>query len=645
MKKGLIAGLLLLSLPAFALAQTNRSYHYTSIDYTYDVQKDTTVLVEETESYAFVGEYHQAVRDIPHKLLSAITDVSVIDADTNQPLTFSYGKLEKTAPSSWNHYTTYEKNGETYIEWYYDISKTSNPSAHRWTIRYTIHGAVAFYKDHDELYWNLFTTYNVPVDHVDATIKLPGEITLPTASFYTTHNLQYNWSQPDKSSYRFTVDAVPPNESVTFAVGWQKGLINQGAFWAELALTYLLYVLSILFVLGSIAFSLVYWRWQEYQNRGQGTIVPQYEPPENLRPAMMDILLHGTISKRTWAATVIDLAVRGFVTIKEDEPKPIWRQPIFSLGIIFAIFCGIIIWILIVAILHSASQDIITYGMIGLIPIFFIVVFFVLSGAKFSSFFPKEYLIESTEKSLGNTLEDYEQKFLRTILATGNGVFSTKKLKDSHTKAEALYYALQKVEEELDKETASDTKAYIIAPGQFIGIAAIIFFALIPVYFLNLLPPSAMPYLVFFGMAIFSFLIILYAIKGRPRLNKEGHILKEHILGFKMYLETAERYRMQNLTPDMFEKYLPYAIIFKVEKRWAKAFESMSLPPPTWYAGTGYVGGSTSSSGSSGFSSTAFTGAFSASFASAFSSSGAGGASGGGGGAGGGGGGGGGGAS
>ena len=57
-----------------------------------------------------------------------------------------------------------------------------------------------------------------------------------------------------------------------------------------------------------------------------------------------------------------------------------------------------------------------------------------------------------------------------------------------------------------------------------------------------------------------------------PRLNQKGALLKEEWLGFKMYLETAERYRMQNLTPDMFEKYLPYAMIFGIEKKWAKAF-------------------------------------------------------------------------
>lgn len=135
-------------------------------------------------------------------------------------------------------------------------------------------------------------------------------------------------------------------------------------------------------------------------------------------------------------------------------------------------------------------------------------------------------------------------------------------------------------------------------------------------------------------------------IKYEARLNKEGRILKEGWLGFKLYLETAEKFRLQNLTPDTFEKYLPYAMIFGVEKKWAKAFDALHLPTPGWYTG-GYRGvGSSSFSSASSFSPSSFSASFASSFSSAFASSGAsGGGGGGGGGAGGGGGGGGGGAS
>jgi hypothetical protein len=130
-----------------------------------------------------------------------------------------------------------------------------------------------------------------------------------------------------------------------------------------------------------------------------------------------------------------------------------------------------------------------------------------------------------------------------------------------------------------------------------------------------------------------------------PRLSQRGFLLRDDWRGFVLYLKTAEQLRLQNLTPDLFEKYLPYAMVFKLEKQWARAFESMNMAAPTWYAGAYVASASSSSPSNAGFSPSAFSASFSSSFTSAFSSSGASGASGGGGGAGGGGGGGGGGAS
>ena len=145
-------------------------------------------------------------------------------------------------------------------------------------------------------------------------------------------------------------------------------------------------------------------------------------------------------------------------------------------------------------------------------------------------------------------------------------------------------------------------------------------------------------------VTVVSFLALWSFFKYESRLNKEGQILKENWLGFKLYLETAEKYRLQNLTPDLFEKYLPYAIILGVEKKWGEAFAHLSMTSPEWYHGAGVAHAGSISSATSGFSSSIFSASFSSSFTSAFASSG-GGASGGGGGAGGGGGGGGGGAS
>ena len=40
----------------------------------------------------------------------------------------------------------------------------------------------------------------------------------------------------------------------------------------------------------------------------------------------------------------------------------------------------------------------------------------------------------------------------------------------------------------------------------------------------------------------------------------------------------------------MFERFLPYAMAFGVEKKWAGAFKDIVREPPTWYVGNSAIG-------------------------------------------------------
>ncbi len=57
-----------------------------------------------------------------------------------------------------------------------------------------------------------------------------------------------------------------------------------------------------------------------------------------------------------------------------------------------------------------------------------------------------------------------------------------------------------------------------------------------------------------------------------------------------MYIDTAEKHRIEfhnNPTKfrGVFEKLLPYAIIFGLEKKWSEEFKEIYQEPPTWYQG------------------------------------------------------------
>jgi uncharacterized membrane protein len=168
-------------------------------------------------------------------------------------------------------------------------------------------------------------------------------------------------------------------------------------------------------------------------------------------------------------------------------------------------------------------------------------------------------------------------------------------------------------------------------------------------FFTQSISPLATSALVAGGLASYLFYHLLKA----PTLA--GAKIFDQIDGFRLYLMTAEKDRFEKLnppeiTPQVFEKYLPYAIALDCENQWSKKFEAEAAaagmaPTSTYsnYTPLWYSGSSFSRLGAAGFS-TALGASMASAAASASvapgssSGSGGGGSSGGGGGGGGGGG-------
>jgi uncharacterized membrane protein len=78
----------------------------------------------------------------------------------------------------------------------------------------------------------------------------------------------------------------------------------------------------------------------------------------------------------------------------------------------------------------------------------------------------------------------------------------------------------------------------------------------------------------------------------------EGRKVLDHIAGFKQYLSITEGERLDRMTPpkdtpELFEKYLPFAIALAVENHWAKRFEGVLAAASAqgqqgfgWYSGS-----------------------------------------------------------
>ena len=55
--------------------------------------------------------------------------------------------------------------------------------------------------------------------------------------------------------------------------------------------------------------------------------------------------------------------------------------------------------------------------------------------------------------------------------------------------------------------------------------------------------------------------------------------------GFQDFMGRVEGDRMKSISPDLFEKFLPYAIALGVEKQWAANFKGLLTRSLSWYAG------------------------------------------------------------
>ncbi|NCU42361.1 MAG: DUF2207 domain-containing protein, partial [Candidatus Moranbacteria bacterium] len=365
----------------------------------------------------------------------------------------------------------------------------------------------------------------------------------------------------------------------------------------------------------------------------------EYEPPHHLPPAIGGVIVKEKISPKTWVSTIVDLAVRGYIKIEEDPVQAWMKYLIFLPGIIGAFFVGQIIFVM------MPTED----AFLKILALCVFVGIGVISFAKDKNkgrFERKDYKLFLIEKTTKDDLRPFEKEFLSVLFSGRAGVFSTREAKkESALKRQEMYKKLQDLQKNFFDEVAQlGFHNHSLKKESYATVALVVFFLVL--FFFSFFMSFLGSWYFLIASILGSFALIAYFIWFEVKLTPEGNEEREKWLGFKEFLYRTERYRVQNLTPDMFYQFLPYAMIFGIEKQWAKHFESIVVSNPDWH-----VSPSISHSRSSSFVSSGSAGAFSASLSSSFSSvfasssGSSGGASGGGGSAGGGGGGGGGGAS
>ncbi len=242
-----------------------------------------------------------------------------------------------------------------------EVIKIGNPSVlvtgkQRYVITYTVAGAMNSFSDHDELFWNVDgALWPVPKLGVGATVHLPSTAFEKAACYQGPPGSRETCNHVDGSdlvSFSSTRQ-LGSGEEMSVVAALSKGAVNVPPPMLEPRLRQfpqdafdinpLTVGIAALVLVAGLGF--VTWNWwihgrdrayltQYYLTNdphehaeplfSHQPVVVEFEPPQNLRPAELGLILDERADAKDLTATVIDLAVRGHLTIQELPGKSDW---------------------------------------------------------------------------------------------------------------------------------------------------------------------------------------------------------------------------------------------------------------------------------------------------------------------------------
>lgn len=465
------------------------------------INKDGRIDVKETIVYDFGQlQKHGIYRDIPF-------------IRTNQD-----GKKYKL---EFNNFSVQDENGKGYRFTTSSIDekiirlKIGDPDRlisgiYNYIITYTVEGALTYFSDHDELYWNITgNEWTVPIVQASALIRLPevlesSNVKLACYTGYVGDNLtlcnkDYELGQIKISNQ----ENLSSSQGLTIVVGFPKNIVavleakEFVSFWDTWMGTVVILLLALLglFWYVGLPFYIIY-KWFKYGRDPKSTIgvtTAWFDPPKThdgkrfLTPGEVGTLGDETVDMKDISATIVDLARRGYLIIDERKKGDY-------------------------------------------------------------------YLVK--KKNIDNSLLKYEKSIITEFFGSKKEI----RIKDQELSAEVAQIKNemyeQVVEDKLfDKNPQTTrTKYYVLA-----------------------------------GIALFTsnfFLAIVAFLFGRamPRKTVFGTGAKNISSSLKNFLSSQKRQlEFQADKQMMFERLLPFAVAFGVEKIWAKRFEDLNIVRPNWY--------------------------------------------------------------
>jgi uncharacterized membrane protein YgcG len=519
-------GLTAAGLLASGLGAQERSLRVVEFDAVLEVGADGMLDVTERLTVEFKGQWNGVRRELllrhntaQGRRVKLDVDVGDITDAAGQPL-----RVER------------EREGELLV---LRIYVPDNRDATRQVvIRYRVSNAIRFFYDDssvgelDELYWNVTgSSWEWPITRARARVVLPHNVRPTRVAVYTgSEGSRAAEADVDTVGNTVTFTArreLNAYEGMTIGVGWPPGNIaSRPSARARRTLDVIRWWPA---ALPFLVFLLAFRVWSRAgRDPEKGAIAVQYEPVTGLSPAEMGTLVDHRAQMRDITATLVDLAVRGYVRIEE----------------------------------------ILERKLLGL-----------LSDTEFQF-----HLRKPRDEWSG--LAGHEERYLDALFMGSDSV----KLSDLQNK---FYTSLPGIRDALYEQLVG-RGYYLRRPdsvkNHWLGGGVLVLGAGIGGAIWAAAQGSAWVSPVALGIAgVVSGLTLLVFAPLMPARTEAGARAREAALGFREFLSRVEtdRYRRMITSPEMFERYLPYAMAFDVEEKWARAFEDIYREPPSWYTGTG----------------------------------------------------------
>jgi uncharacterized membrane protein len=266
--------------------------------------------------------------------------------------------------------------------------------------------------------------------------------------------------------------------------------------------------------------------WTRGRDPARQAIAVQYEPPDKLTPGECGTLVDNEAAMRDITATLVDLAVKGYMTIEQTDESHL-------LG---------------------------------------------LSHSKAYTFHLKKPAAD------WNTARPHEQQMLSALFDGGANTDVKLSQLQNH-----FYASLPAIRNSIFDALMADgyylhrpdtVRQSYIGGGIVIGILMIVIGGAVA----SRTGAAALPWIV---SGVISAAVICIFGWFMPARTLTGARTLEKVLGFEDFLGRVEGDRIERIerTPELFEKYLPYAMALHVEKKWVQTFSGIAMQPPSWYQG------------------------------------------------------------